>query len=65
MIKVILKELIPRANPFFYDPLFIKLALKKTGYSLIDFNVIFQTQSEFIKSLNFGSNLKKKTEKKT
>ena len=30
----------------------------KTGYSMIDFNVIFPIQaSEFSKSLNFGSNL--------
>ena len=32
----------------------------KTGYSQIDFDVIFLIQStEFIKSLNFESNLKK------
>ena len=34
----------------------------KTSTSLIDFDVIFLIQSsEFIRSLNFGSNLKKKT----
>jgi len=33
----------------------------KTGSILIDFDVIFPIQSsEFIKSLNFGSNLKEK-----
>ena len=33
----------------------------KTGYSLMDFDIIFPMQSpEFIKSLNFGSILKKK-----
>ena len=32
----------------------------KTGYILIDFDVIFPIQStEFIKLLNFGSNVKK------
>ena len=36
----------------------------KTGYILIDFDVIFPIQSsEFIKSLNFGGNLKKKLQK--
>ena len=36
----------------------------KRGYSLIDFDVIFRIHSsEFIKLLNFGSNLKKKIEK--
>ena len=34
----------------------------KTGSMLIDFDVIFPMQlSEFIKSVNFGINLKKKT----
>ena len=33
----------------------------KIGYSLIDFDVVFPIQtSEFIESLNFGCNLKKK-----
>ena len=37
----------------------------KTGYILIDFDVIFPMRSsEFIKPLNFGSNLKKKNSKK-
>ena len=34
----------------------------KTGYSLIDFNMIFPIQSsEFTKLLQFGSNIKKNT----
>ena len=34
----------------------------KTGSILIDFDVIFPMQlSEFIKSVNFGSNMKKTT----
>ena len=34
--------------------------LMKTGFFLIDFDVIFLMQSsEFIKSVNFGSNMKK------
>ena len=41
------------------------LIYAKTGYILIDFDVIFPIQSpEFITSLNFGSNLKKKNCKK-
>ena len=37
------------------------ILLKYSGYSLIDFDVMLQIQSsEFIKSLNFGSNLKRK-----
>ena len=36
----------------------------KTGFRLIDFEVIFPMQSsEFIESLNFGSNMKKMEEK--
>ena len=37
----------------------------KTGFSLIDFDVVFLMQSpEFIKLLNLGNNLKKKNCKK-
>ena len=40
--------------------IFLKL---KTGYIVIDFDVIFPMQSsEFIKALDFGSNLKKTTQ---
>ena len=47
---------------FYYIQIFFQI---KTGYSLIDFDMIFPIQSsEFIKSLNFGSNLKKKTARK-
>ena len=36
----------------------------KTGYNLIDFDVIFPIQSsELLKSLNFGSNLETKYKK--
>ena len=38
----------------------------KNGYSLIDFDSIFPIKSsEFIKSHNFGSNLKKTAKKKS
>jgi len=38
----------------------------KTGYILMDFDVIFPVQLlEFIKSVCLGSNLKKKLHKKT
>ena len=38
----------------------------KTGFSLIDFDVVFLMQSpEFIKLLNLGNNLKKKNCKKS
>ena len=37
----------------------------KTGFILMDFDVIFLMQlSEFIKSVNFESNLKKKLQEK-
>ena len=37
----------------------------QTGYILMDFSVIFPMQlSEFIRSMNFGSNMKKKCIKK-
>ena len=51
-----------RNNHFFYS---IDSCFRiKTGYILIDFDVIFSIQiSGFIKSLNFGSNLKKTARK--
>ena len=52
-----------RNNPFFYEiQIFIWM---KTGHIMLDFDVILPMQStEFIKSLNFGNNLKKKLQKK-
>ena len=47
---------------FYYIQIFFKV---KTGSISIDFDVFFPIQSsEFIKSLNFESNLKKKLQEK-
>ena len=47
-----------RNNPSFF---ILKFVFIKTEYSPIDFYVIFSIKSpEFLKSINFGSNLKKK-----
>ena len=49
-----------KSNPFFYKIQIFSWI--RNGYSLIDFDAI--QSAEFMKSLNFSSNLKKKTAKK-
>ena len=57
-------RLLTNSNPFLY---LIKFVFwKKTRYILINYDAIFPIQSsEFTKSLNFGSNLKKSCKKKS